>query len=58
LKSFASKCIYGVSVTRLGFEAGKLVPEPFASVFHPKNEKPVFVNGTFGETEEPLFGDK
>ena len=37
LKSFASKCIYGVSVMSGGCDAGKLVPVPFALVFQPAN---------------------
>ena len=42
LKLLASKCMYGVSVTRLGFEARYVVPDPFAAVFHPPNVNPVF----------------
>ena len=38
-------------MTRFGFDAKYVVPEPFAAVFHPPNVKPVL-------TKFPEFGAK
>jgi hypothetical protein len=50
--------MYGVSVTAPVLEAGYEVPAPLTKVFQPAKVKPVLANGTFGEAEDPSFGDK